>query len=139
MKLPKSAIYLTSSLALAGAAGSLATAAFSQEPTPPDKTVTVNVETGPEGPPGPEGAPGPKGDTGETGPQGEQGIEGEQGIQGPPGAPGEPGVPGPQGEPGSLSCPTGTTKGWVTIQGNVNISPLPADGNRVTIYTCIKD
>ena len=91
MAISKSAALLTGSLVLAGSSGFLASTALSQEPTPPDRTVTVEIEEGPPGPPGPMGATGPKGDKGEQGPQGEEGIPGMPGVQG------VPGPPGPQG------------------------------------------
>lgn len=53
-------------LTLAGASGYLASTAFSQE-AQPARTVTVDVATGPQGPPGETG---PKGDTGPAGPAG---------------------------------------------------------------------
>jgi len=49
-------------LALAGTAGFLASGAIGQEA--PTRTVTVDVGTGPQGPPGPAG---PKGDPGPAG------------------------------------------------------------------------
>lgn len=133
MKVTRSAIYLSSSLVLAGASGYLASTALSQEPGIPSKTVTVEVETGPKGD---TGATGPKGDVGPPGPKGdkgEQGIQGQQGIQGPQGPKGE------TGPSGTMSCPTGFTAGELTIKGAVTITPLPAGEPKVTIWTCIKD
>jgi hypothetical protein len=54
--------------AAAGGLGAAAIAASSGAP-PPTKTVTIDVATGPQGPPG------PKGDTGPQGPPGPAGLE----------------------------------------------------------------
>ena len=70
-------LLMVGSLALAGAAGYLATSALGASAQEPQRTVTVNVGTGEQGPPGPPG------------PQGEQGEQGEQGPPGPPGPPGD--------------------------------------------------
>ena len=134
MIVSKSAALLTGSLVLAGASGFLASTALSQEPTPPSKTITVEVETGPQGPPGDTGPKGEPGDVGPTGPAstvpGPKGDTGEQGPQG---------IQGPKGDPGEFSCPTGFTAGELTIKGAVSITPLPAGEPKVTIWTCIKD
>lgn len=71
-------------------------------------------ETGPAGPQGATGPQGPQGIQGETGPQGPQGIQGETGPQGPQG---ETGPQGPQGEPGVVPwddlLPTDTASGSI--------------------------
>ena len=54
---------LGGSLALAGAAGYLASQAFSAAPAPAITTVTVDVATGPQGATGPAGPPGTDGGT----------------------------------------------------------------------------
>lgn len=71
-------------------------------------------ETGPAGPQGATGPQGPQGIQGERGPQGPQGIQGETGPQGPQG---ETGPQGPQGEPGVVPwddiLPTDTASGAI--------------------------
>jgi len=77
---------LITSLALAAGAGFFVAASLGVgQQGPPEKTVTINVATGPTGPAGP---PGPKGDTGPAGP------------------------PGPAG---ADNCPTGYTSGLLVI------------------------
>jgi len=75
---------MAASLALAGTAGFLTSQVFAAGSTP-EITTTVDVGTGPQGPPG------PKGDTGPQGP------------------------PGPAGSPGAESCPTGFKSGLLVI------------------------
>jgi hypothetical protein len=65
-------------------------------------------------------------------------VEVETGPQGPKGDTGPQGPQGPQGPPGSFTCPTGFTKGELTIKGSVKISPSQSNDS-VTIYTCIKN
>jgi hypothetical protein len=55
---------LAAALSLAAGSGFLVSQALSAGPTPPSRTVTVDVGTGQQGPPGP---PGPKGDPGPAG------------------------------------------------------------------------
>lgn len=90
MKIP--VLLLIGSLGLAGASGYLASQAISAG-SQATKTVTINVGTGPQGPPGPAGEPGPQGVKGETGPIGPA---------------------GPQG-PAGLACPTGYSEGDLII------------------------
>ena len=61
---------------LAAGAGYTASVALSQSPSDPQRTVTVNVATGP---PGPQGDPGPPGERGPTGPEGPVGPPGPSG------------------------------------------------------------
>ena len=78
--------------------------------------MTIDVATGPQGPPGPAG---------------EDGIPGETGPQGEPGLPGEAGPIGPQGPPGATECRTGSTLSDLVIN---------APGGQVTLTdVCIKD
>jgi hypothetical protein len=62
-RLPQALIAVA--LILAGTAGFLTASAVGQEA--PTRTVTIDVATGPQGPPGPAGPPGPKGDPGASG------------------------------------------------------------------------
>lgn len=71
------ATLITSGTLLAAGAGYLTSVALSQTPAEPTRTVTIDVATGPQGPPGEDGPPGP---------QGEQGPAGAQGPPGPAGA-----------------------------------------------------
>ena len=101
---------ITSGSILAAGSGYAASMALSQTPQEPTRTVTIDVATGPQGPPG------------ETGPQGETGPPGEtgpQGLQGPP---------GPPGPPGDFSCITGYEPGILVINH---------PGGQTSIYTCI--
>jgi hypothetical protein len=96
-------------------AGFLTATALSQDDGP-IRTVTIDIATGPQGPPGPPGEPGPRG---ETGPQGEQGIQGEIGPTGPPGEAGEP----------CGGAPSGYSPGILQIN---------TPGGQVRIYTCLE-
>lgn len=104
-------LLLATALALAGGAGYLTSTAISGPTEDPLRTVTINVATGPTGPPG---EPGPRG---EPGPQGPRGLQGETGPQGPPG-------------PSSAVCPAGFSRGELVINH---------PGGQVTILTCLKD
>lgn len=110
------------SLGLALGAGYLTATALSPAAADaPQRTVTIDVATGPtgpEGPPGPQGKPGPPGAKGPTGEQGPQGIQGEQGPPGPPG-----------GGDICSGAPTGYEPGLLVINH---------PGGQVTIYTCIE-
>ena len=75
-------------LALAGVSGFLTSTALSQNGSEPERTVTINVATGPTGPAGP---PGPQGERGPVGPQ------------------------GPAGPPGAMSCKAGFSRGELVI------------------------
>jgi hypothetical protein len=109
------AILIASGSLLASGAGYFTSVALSQGSEEPQRTVTIDVATGPQGPPG---EPGPPGD---PGPQGEQGPPGDQGPIGPP---------GPPGPPGDFSCIEGFSPGLLVINH---------PGGQVTIYTCILD
>ena len=99
---------------LAASSGYLASVALSQEPPgEPQRTVTIDVATGPQGEPGPPG---------ERGPTGAQGIQGEPG---PPGPPGPPGV-------GGGTCDEGAPEGF-----EPGILVINAPGGQVTLYTCL--
>lgn len=128
-KKPTPGILLGMSLSLALGAGFLtATQLASGQESPATQTVTVDVATGPQGPPGERGPAGPPGETGsqgERGPPGETGPKGEQGIQG------EIGPPGPPGPPGATECRTGSTLSDLVIN---------APGGQVILTdVCIKD
>lgn len=117
----KVAATIISTGALAAGSGYLTSSAFSQGPNAPQRTVTIDVATGPTGPAGPPGKQGPPGAKGPTGPQGEQGIQGEQGPT------------GPQGPPGSggdicSGAPTGFVPGLLVINH---------PGGQTTIFTCL--
>jgi Collagen triple helix repeat (20 copies) len=118
-------------LTMTAGAGFLAATALSQEPPGATQTVTVDVATGPQGPPGETGPPGPPGETGpqgERGPPGETGPKGEQGERG---IQGEIGPPGPPGPPGATTCRTGSTLSDLVIN---------APGGQVILTdVCIKD
>jgi hypothetical protein len=109
----KLAAAIASGSLLAAGSGYLTSVALSQGPNEPTRTVTIDVATGPQGPPGP---PGPQG---ETGPQGEQGPVGERGPPGPPGPPG--------GGP-CAGAPEGYEPGLLVINH---------PGGQTTIYTCL--
>ena len=110
MSLPlKSIALMGSSAVLAAGAGYMASTALSQEAEGPEVTTTVNVATGPQGPPG------------EQGPQGEEGAQGSIGETGPI---------GPPGEDGAFACKVGFAKGELVINH---------PGGQVTIWTCIKE
>ena len=117
---------MVASLGLALGAGFLtATQMASGQAEGPGRTVTVDVATGPEGPPGPPG---------ETGPQGEQGPPGVIGPEGPAGPIGPPGPEGPPGPPGQGGGPCGgAPEGWEPGFLQIN-----APGGQVTIYTCLE-
>ena len=55
------------SLVLAALSGAAVSAAISQDPPPPTKTVTISVKDGATGPTGPQGPQGPQGDPGTSG------------------------------------------------------------------------
>jgi Collagen triple helix repeat (20 copies) len=116
---------------MVGGAGFLAATALSQGAPEATQTVTVDVATGPQGPPGERGPAGPPGETGaqgERGPPGETGPKGEQGERG---IQGVPGPPGPQGPPGATTCRPGSTLSDLVIN---------APGGQVILTdVCIKD
>lgn len=89
--------------------------------TSPQRTVTVNVATGPKGDPGPAGPPGERGATGPAG---------AQGPAGPQGPPGTPGGGGPPTTTPGFECPTGYTIGDLVINH---------PGGQTTVLTCIKN
>ena len=103
-------ILLTSSLTLALGAGFLTATELASGEDAPARTVTIDVATGPPGPPG------------ETGPKGETGSAGPPGPAGPSGPPGEGGGPcsgAPTGySPGVLviNHPGGQTKIWTCLE-----------------------
>lgn len=106
----KALLYTAATLALAGTSGFFAAKALGQDGEP-IRTVTVALETGPQGP---VGAPGPKGDTGPAGPKGEQGP------------------PGPRGLPGISGTCAGAPPGY-----SAGILVLNAPGGQVRIWTCL--
>jgi Collagen triple helix repeat (20 copies) len=101
-------LLLVGSLALAGTSGFLTATALSQEPGDPERTVTVEVATGPPGPAGPPGPPG------------------EAGAPGQPGATGPAGPPGPAG---TTACKVGFERGELVIVHKTG---------RTTIWTCLE-
>ena len=100
-------------LTLTGGAGFLAATAWSQAQAGPVRTVTIDVATGPQGPPGEAGT------QGATGPKGETGPIGPMGLQGPPGEGGGPcgGAP-PDYSPGILQInhPGGQVRIWTCLE-----------------------
>ena len=104
----KLATTITSGTLLAAGTGFLAATEIAQGQTEGQRTVTVDVATGPIGPAGPPG------------PQGEQGERGPIGETGPQGPPGEGGVCG--------GAPEGYTPGFLVINH---------PGGQVEIFTCI--
>ena len=130
------------------AAGSDATASYS------DGVLLFGIprgdtgETGPAGPQGPQGPQGeqgergPQGERGETGPAGPQGATGPQGPQGiqgetgPQGPQGETGPQGPQGEPGVVPwddiLPTDTASGAIASFSD-GTDLVPAQSVSVTL------
>lgn len=131
MRLPsKPMLIMAGSLTLAGASGYLTSTAISagEAEAVGDRTVTISVGTGEQGPPGPPGPTGPQGPAGTGSSGGPQGPPGETGPAGPPGPPGPQGLQGP---PGGLTCPPGFTNGEVVfiVQGQ----------GPTTIYSCIQD
>lgn len=127
MRLNPTALML-SGLALAGASGYAASTALTAGDAQAvgDRTVTISVGTGEQGPPGPPGPVGPQGPAG-TGTSG--GPQGPPGETGPAGPAGPAGPPGPTGPAGGLVCPPGFTAGEVVfiVQGQ----------GPTTIYSCI--
>lgn len=121
----RAVILLLVGLTLTASAGFLAATALTASEQQAQRTVTIDVATGPAGPtgpPGPAGAPGPKGDPGDTGAAGPAGPEGEPGPVGPQ---------GPQGPPGGsgVSCPAGFEEGELVINH---------PQGQVVIFTCIE-
>ena len=107
----KMAMLIASGSLLAAGAGVLTAVQVAQGQEPPSgRTVTVNVATGPQGPPG------------ETGPQGEQGPIGETGPVGPQGPPGEGGGP-------CAGAPPTYSPGFLEINH---------PGGQVIIWTCLE-
>ena len=138
LKKPTPQILLIASLGLAIGTGYLTATQIAQGQEPSSgRTVTVNVATGPEGPPGPPGEAGPQGEAGpagETGPPGEIGPQGEQGIQGEIGPIGPQGPEGPEGPPGQGGGPCGgAPEGYEPGFLQIN-----APGGQVVIWTCLE-
>ena len=104
------AILIAASAVFAAGAGYLTSVALSQTGEPPSRTVTVDVGTGPAGPPGPAG---------------------EKGEPGQPGPRGEPGPAGPPGPAGDFTCIDGYTPGILQING--------VQGPPVRTYVCLED
>jgi hypothetical protein len=123
-------VLMVAGLTLAGASGFAASVAMSagEESAVGDRTVTISVGTGEQGPPGPAGPPGPQGPAGTGSTGGPQGPPGETGAQGPPGPAGPQGIAGP---PGGLVCPPTFTAGEVVF--------IVMGQGPTTIYSCIKD
>lgn len=107
----KLATLISSGSLLAAGSGYFVAAALSQSPNDPQRTVTIDVATGPQGPPG------------------ERGPAGPPGARGPAGPPGERGPTGPAGPPGDFSCIEGFEPGLLVINH---------PGGQVTIYTCLE-
>lgn len=112
-------LLLTLGLTLALGAGYLTAVQIANGQESPTQTVTIDVATGPQGPPGEAGLPGPPG---ETGPRGETGSAGPSGPAGPPGPPGESGGP-------CSGAPTGYSPGVLVINH---------PGGQTRIWTCIE-
>lgn len=115
-KKPTPGILLAASLGLALTAGYFtATQLASGQGSAAERTITVNVATGPTGPSGPKG---------EQGPQGVVGPTGAQGPAGPPGpGGGGPCAGAPDGfEPGVVvtNHPGGQVTEWTCISGDSN-------------------
>lgn len=107
-------------LTLAGSCGYLTATAFGQESGGPERTVTIDVGTGEQGPVGPPGPAGEVGAQGEQGPAGERGAQGEQGPVGPA---------GPPGPAGGMTCKAGFEPGTLVIN---------TPGGQTTIWTCLE-
>ena len=101
--------WIAGGLVLAAASGFLAATAIGQVGDGPERTVTIDVATGPQGPPGPAGARGEAGPVGPPGPQGER---------------------GPQGPSGVMGCKDGFSRGELVINH---------PGGQTTIWTCLED
>lgn len=112
-KKPTPGILLATSLSLALGAGFLTATQIAQGQEPSGRTVTVDVATGPQGPPG------------EQGPIGETGLKGEQGEIGPPGPQGPPG----EGGGPCAGAPDGYSPGFLEINH---------PGGQVIIWTCLE-
>ncbi len=112
-KVPVYGLALVAGLLLAASSGFLTRTAISSGNT---KTVTVNIESGAQGPPGPVGPVGAPGVRGATGARGPAGPAGPQGASGPPG-------------PAGLACPAGFQEGVLVIN-----TPT----GHVTIWTCLE-
>jgi Collagen triple helix repeat (20 copies) len=96
-------------LTMAGSAGYLGAVQLAQAQSEPTRTVTIDVATGPPGPPG------------ESGPPGERG---------PSGPPGPPGPPGPAGTSGPCQgAPSGYSPGILRINH---------PGGQTDIWTCLE-
>src|SRR5262245_53627775 len=90
--------------------GGIAVAATLQTSPEATKTVTINVATGPTGPPGPAGEPGPRGPTGPQGP------------------------PGPAPDPSALGPCAGAPPGF-----SPGVLVINHPGGQTVTYTCLKD
>ena len=105
----KQLLLLFLGLSMTAGAGFLTATAIGQSSAAPERTVTINVATGPTGPAGPKGDQGPAGPRGATGPQGEQG---------PPGVGGGP----------CAGAPADYSPGFLVINH---------PGGQTKIYTCL--
>lgn len=115
---------ITVGLLMAAGSGFLTATALSQGNEATTRTVTINVATGPVGPPGETGPKGERGQKGDIGPKGEKGEIGPQGAKG------DIGPQGPKGEPGAVVCPTGFSSSNLVINH---------PGGQVTLYVCVKE
>jgi Collagen triple helix repeat (20 copies) len=126
-------LVVTGSVMAAGS-GFLAATALSQEPPEATRTVTIDVATGPIGPPGETGPKGDKGEQGDPGPIGPEGEPGPQGEIGPIGPKGDTGPQGPQGPPG----PGGSGPcGGAPPNFSPGILVINAPGGQVRLWTCL--
>lgn len=129
----KLALMISSGSLLAAGSGFFTAVQVANGQSAADRTVTVDVGTGPAGPIGPPGPAGP------AGPQGPPGSgEGVPGPQGPKGDTGPAGPVGPQGPPGE----GGGTGGDVCSGAPAGYSPgilqINAPGGQVKIWTCLE-
>ena len=107
----KLVIMIVSGSLLAAGSGYFTAVQVAQGQEPPaDRTVTIDVATGPQGEQGP------------LGPMGEPGLQGEQGPPGPPGPAGTGGGP-------CKGAPPGYSSGILRINH---------PGGQVDIWTCIE-
>jgi hypothetical protein len=129
----KLATTIASGSLLAAAGGFFTAVQIAQGQTAADRTVTIDVATGPEGP---EGPPGPAGPAGPAGPPGDgEGVPGPVGPAGPPGPAGPAGPAGPPGEDGTgggdvcAGAPPGYSPGILRINH---------PGGQTDIWTCLE-
>lgn len=126
---PTPQILLLTSLSLAVVGGYLTAVAVAPgQGTAAERTITVNVATGPTGPAGEMGLQGDQGPKGDQGLKGDVGSTGAEGPIGPAGAVGPAGPPGPGGGGPCAGAPDGFEPGIVVTNH---------PGGQVTEWTCI--